>query len=406
MTRTDRSFPVGPRVAALCLAIVAVCFAVQQGAGASPSKQDVENARQDYQDAKATVEALQAQIASIQVQLNAAVQAVERAEAELAQIQGQIAQTRQEIADAKARYEQIREQLNDRAVEAFMTGQSSGLDFILGATSLSDLSDRMEFVDVVAQTDAGLAQQVANLQAQLQIQEAQLEQLEQQQKEKVQEVQATRDRIMGLLAQQSHLRDAWQSTMQDYFAKYQDAQDAYHRQQLRDLAQQTPETPGTTTGVGSTELPRGYDNPLQVCPVAPPRAFSDGFGAPRYVGGFHLHGGNDILADYGTAIYAPFDGTAKKSYNTLGGYSEYVYGSEGYVYNAHLDHYSDKSSGPVKAGDVIGYVGDTGDAKGTPHDHFEWHPNVILSNWPGSAYGYSVIGTAVNPYPMLLEVCG
>jgi murein DD-endopeptidase MepM/ murein hydrolase activator NlpD len=377
---------------------------VQQGAGASPSKQEVENARQAYQDAKARVEAYQAQIAAIQVQLNAAVEAVERAEAELAQIQGQIAETRQEIADAKARYEQIREQLNDRAVEAFMTGQSSGLDFILGATSLSDLSDRMEFVDVVAQTDAGLAQQVSNLQAQLQNQEAQLEQLEQQQKEKVREVQAERDRVMAYMAEQSRYRDMAQSAMQEYLAEYQDAQSAYNKH-LRELAQQTPETPGTTTGVGSTELPRGYDNPLQVCPVAPPHAFSDGFGAPRYAGGFHLHAGNDILADWGTPIYAPFDGTAKKSYNTLGGYSEYVYGSEGYVYNAHLDHYSDKSSGPVKAGDVIGYVGDTGDAKGTPHDHFEWHPNVILSNWPGSAYGYSVIGTAVNPYPMLLDVC-
>jgi peptidoglycan LD-endopeptidase LytH len=193
--------------------------------------------------------------------------------------------------------------------------------------------------------------------------------------------------------------------MQDYLSKWRDAQSDYN-QHLRELAQQTPSTPGATTGVGSTELPPHYDNPLEVCPVDPPRAYGDGFGAPRYAGGFHLHAGNDILADYGTAIRAPFDGTAKQSYNTLGGYSEYVYGPEGYVYNAHLDHYSANSNGRVKAGEVIGYVGDTGDAKGTPHDHFEWHPNVILSNWPGSAYGYSVIGTAVNPYPMLLDVCG
>ena len=33
----------------------------------------------------------------------------------------------------------------------------------------------------------------------------------------------------------------------------------------------------------------------------------------------------------------------------------------------------------------------TGNAS-TPHNHFEWHPNVIPSNWPVSPYGYSVLG--------------
>jgi len=135
--------------------------------------------------------------------------------------------------------------------------------------------------------------------------------------------------------------------------------------------------------------------------------FSDGFGAPRYTGHYHLHAGVDMLAARGQEIYAPFDGVARTSYNTLGGNAVYVTGQDGYVYNAHVDHYSDKSNGPVKTGDVIGYVGDTGDAIGTPHDHFEFHPFFpVPADWPVSFYGYRVIGTAINPYPLLVAACG
>jgi murein DD-endopeptidase MepM/ murein hydrolase activator NlpD len=145
---------------------------------------------------------------------------------------------------------------------------------------------------------------------------------------------------------------------------------------------------------------------LEVCPVDQPRSFGDGFGAPRYAGGFHLHMGVDIIAPTGTPIRAPFDGVARRSYNTLGGNAVYVTGRTGFVYNAHLSAYSANSSGPVTAGEIIGYVGTTGDAQGgVAHDHFEYHPNVIPPNWTPSAYGYSVIDGAINPYPLLVEAC-
>jgi murein DD-endopeptidase MepM/ murein hydrolase activator NlpD len=84
----------------------------------------------------------------------------------------------------------------------------------------------------------------------------------------------------------------------------------------------------------------------------------------------------------------------------------YVTGATGYVYNAHLSGFSANSNGSVRAGEVIGYVGSTGDASGgVPHDHFEYHPNVIPSNWPASSYGYSVIDDAINPYPLLVDAC-
>jgi len=403
MTRSDRTFPVGPRLLALVAAIAALLFFVP-GAGASaPSKSDVQNAHQAYLNEQAQISQYRAQIESIQVDLNAAVEKLDRLQAQLEEIQAQIAETKARIADAQARYERIRAQLEDRAAQAFIAGPASDLEIFLGATSMDDLSDRMEFVDAVTRSDAALAQQASNLKVVLEIEEQSLEQLEQKQQQQVNQQTALRDQILQNLSEISRLRDAAVSAAQQFLQKYKDLS-KQRKDYLEQQAQSSVSAPSP-----DVQLPPGFVNPLKVCPVDPPRAFSDGFGAPRYTGDFHLHAGNDILSDYGTQIRAPFDGMAKPTYNTLGGNGEYVYAADGsYVYNAHLDHYAAKSSGPVKAGDVIGYVGDTGDAKGTPHDHFEWHPaGGAPANWPASFYGYVTIpGTsAVNPYPLLNDIC-
>lgn len=129
--------------------------------------------------------------------------------------------------------------------------------------------------------------------------------------------------------------------------------------------------------------------PLQRCPVGGNPVVSDNFGVIREMPGTprHIHQGNDIMAPTGTPIVAPFDGEAVAGSNELGGQSVHVYGAGGYVYNAHLSSYG--KLGHVRAGDVIGYVGSTGNAT-APHNHFEWHPGD---------------GAAVDPYLSLAAVC-
>lgn len=100
--------------------------------------------------------------------------------------------------------------------------------------------------------------------------------------------------------------------------------------------------------------------------------------------------GTDVFAFKGTPVIAPVSGTLELRKGSIGGNAFYLKGVDGVTYyGAHLDTIT-APAGPLKAGDQIGTVGNTGNADGgTPHLHFEIHPN----------------GVAVNPYPTLKRWC-
>jgi murein DD-endopeptidase MepM/ murein hydrolase activator NlpD len=408
MTRAERTFPSAFRLlAATSALIVLACLAPTAAAQTSESQaqSEVQAARQAYNSALAYLDQKNAELQVVQAQLAAAITKVEEQEAALEQVTAQLLEIRQHIAEVQARYDRVRQQLNDRASQAFIEGPGSTLEYVLGSASLADLSDRLEFVDAVTQTTADLAQRVENLGNRLKADEEELGRLQDQRRQQVADAEALRDQIASLAQQAQQIRDEAAASASSALSNYNKSTSAL--QSVREQIRQAARVAATSSGHTPVPLPAQYRDILKTCPVDPPRNFGDGFGAPRYAGGFHLHAGVDLLADYGTPIRAPFDGVARTSYNTLGGNAVYVEGAQGYVYNAHLERYSPLSNGPVHAGDIIGYVGDTGDAIGTPHDHFEFHPNFpVPSDWPTSYYGYRVIGTALNPYPLLVAACG
>lgn len=112
-------------------------------------------------------------------------------------------------------------------------------------------------------------------------------------------------------------------------------------------------------------------------PVAGNANFTDDWLNPRFTPVFHLHEGTDIFAPTGTPVRTPVAGVVRHGNGGAGGISAYVRTKEGHdVYFAHLLSYSNVKAGDtVKVGDVIGFVGDTGNARGgAPHLHFEIHP--------------------------------
>jgi hypothetical protein len=120
-----------------------------------------------------------------------------------------------------------------------------------------------------------------------------------------------------------------------------------------------------------------------VFPVYGPSGYGDTFGAPRgdVSGGWHH--GDDIFAALGAPILAVADGTVfSVGWNDVGGYRLWLRDRGGNeFYYAHLSAYTALAVNgrQVQAGDVLGFVGSTGDAEGTPfHLHFEVHPVSML----------------------------
>jgi murein DD-endopeptidase MepM/ murein hydrolase activator NlpD len=374
------------RRALAVVAAMALLTSLAQVAAAEPSTEEKLDA------AKAEFEQLKNQIASQQQVLNrlsaeAAVIAErwEVANGRWEQVTSELHQTRVALAEAQAEYQDLKADLEERARQAYITGPGSGLEFLLGATSIVDLSARMEYVNALSQEDADLATEVQNVRNTLAAKKEDQEKLQTKAAKALKRVENEKAALDAKFDEQ-------QAVLGDLNAAKARAEEL-----VKQLTKRYQNELEALTGL---EFHGG--TVFAVCPVDQPRAVYDGFGAPRFAGGYHPHAGNDIIAPQGTAIRATFDGYAQAGSNTLGGYSVNVYGDLGYTYNAHL--MQPGVTGQVSAGQVVGYVGATGDTS-TPHDHFEWHPNVIPSDWPVSPYGYKVIGSAVNPFPLLSQVC-
>ncbi|HEX3621119.1 MAG TPA: M23 family metallopeptidase [Acidimicrobiales bacterium] len=118
--------------------------------------------------------------------------------------------------------------------------------------------------------------------------------------------------------------------------------------------------------------------------------WTDDFGDPRDGPPPHPHEGNDLFTQFDTPVRAPADGTVRYETGGLGGLAAYVTTADGtYYYMAHLDSFAtDLSNGAaVTQGRIVGFAGDTGNAKGgPPHVHFEIHPRG---------------GPAVDPKPII-----
>jgi len=150
-----------------------------------------------------------------------------------------------------------------------------------------------------------------------------------------------------------------------------------------------PVTPPSASRTTSSQLVAADPTDLAIPVTGVDRAaLRDSFTAKRKG---HIHAAIDILAPRGTPVLSATDGIVTKlRFSGAGGNTVYVNDAQNTeYYYAHLDHYATwlHEGLAVRRGDVIAYVGTTGNAPpGTPHLHFAIEQN----------------GAAVDPYPILL----
>ncbi len=369
----------------LAAAVAVVVFALGQGLPAfSVTEQEVEQARQEKEAAaKAQADAL--------ANLDDAVAAYEALNSELQTLTFRVGNLRTQLADYEARSLDLRDQIRQRAVESYMNGAADG--DIARVFSPEEVQQNIIAQQVIGQAVESDAQDLDALAATT----AEMERLRTELAADTDRVSELRVQADAVLARMNELFDQAQAALDEANSNLSNAEAALAEQKRREEearraaeeAQRRLDELRAAAGAPALGVP-AWVTPGFICPVDGISAFVDTWGAPR--SGGRTHQGTDMMARQHTPLVAVASGTVHLGYNGLGGNTVRLFADYGvsYLY-AHMDAPSFLSEGQrVNLGDVVGYVGDTGDpAPGAYHLHFQIEPS----------------GIPVNPYPTLVSAC-
>lgn len=349
-----------PRLLAVLLCVSTLLTAEAAGpAGAQSTKSRLEEATE--------------RLEAIQEKLDTARSAYETEWNRLERIQGKIAGTRKAIDETQERAEGLRDEVRDRVRNAYKAGGLGFLDFLLSSESLRDFGLRLVILQRQSSADEDLLLELERLQGEL---EAKKRELDRQREEQAQVTAVWKGRAQNLTAALEEA-EAEQARLEErYAAELAAARAAASRRRARPAA----------SGGGGRVIP------LDACPAAGPRSFSNDWGAPRG-GGRRSHKGNDIFAPHGSPAAAVVSGRISRlSSGGISGLMVILQGNDGNsYYYVHMSDFAVSQGESVSAGQTIAYVGNTGNARGGPaHIHFEIHPGG---------------GAAINPYYSLIRVC-
>ena len=367
------------RLLAALVAVVAAAWALGAGPAAGAGT---------IAGTKAQISDLGREVALLDIRMGEAIHANNEAVDRLEAAQDLLASTRAELAGARRDLERSRELLADRVVALYVNEPPSFVELLLTTGSLQQAQQTGELLDQVARGDAGVVTTVKVRRARLEALEETLADAEATRRRELDAAEDRRAAVTALRAEQEQL-------LADAKAELTRLVKEERERQRRLAALEAARTAYLTSMpvAGGTTLAGALPQGDYLFPVAGPAQFTNDWGFARPGG--RSHEGIDLFAARGTPVVAVADGTLfNVGWNGLGGWRLWVRDTSGNgFYYAHLDAYSPaaKEGAAVARGTVLGYVGDTGDARGTPtHLHFEIHPGgggpvppyPIVTGWP------------------------
>jgi murein DD-endopeptidase MepM/ murein hydrolase activator NlpD len=342
-------------------------------------------------------------LAAAQAAITAAQQAADRAaaaygeaEARYYQLQDDIAITRKLVATLQETRADLADVVHGRAVTVYMQGGSGDLDLLSASESALDAARRTTLASAANARAEGDIARLRAASEDLDLREATLQ-------TQLADAETAMENIQAQQAELQRAVDEAVQAEQDLRTRLEQEQRAAEYaslvQQARDDARASQPTVDDGSSDNGSSDDGSFDDPGPgviigngdwVCPIQGGVSFSDTWGAPR---SGHTHQGVDMFAARGTPVVAVVSGSVLFQGDDSGGLAAYVTGSDGTTYYyAHLDDYVGGNRS-VSAGELIGHVGNTGNAADAPpHVHFEIRPG-------------GPNGGAINPTPTVAAHC-
>ncbi|MGH8870366.1 MAG: murein hydrolase activator EnvC family protein [Acidimicrobiia bacterium] len=320
---------------------------------------------------------------------------------EITDLHASIEVARVKIAETEKKVEEV-------AVEMYMGSSTAVSIQVLFSASDERYGAGMEYLKNVTGGDAEVINQLRSFRSELDRQTGRLSEASAEQEIVTAELEAKAGELQGrlveaqavydqLVAQRAAEEEARRRAAEE--ARRRAAEEAARNATTTTVPGSTATTDGdsgdTTTSVpqNTTTAPPPPTSTGGACPVAGAVSFTDSWGDAR--SGGRAHQGVDMIAARNTPVVAIHSGQILRlSSGSLSGLAIWLRADNGdQFFYAHLDGYAEVTAGQsVSEGQVMGYVGSTGNAPDhLPHLHFEYHPGG---------------GSAVNPYPLVRSVCG
>jgi murein DD-endopeptidase MepM/ murein hydrolase activator NlpD len=334
---------------------------------------------------RAEVRRIQAEMLRLDALAGAAAVAHNRALDRLDLAQARLKKTQEDLVDTRRYLKVSRAMLGRHVVAIYKNGRPSAAEILIAEGSINDTLAHIDLLDRASRFDARLVETMKERRAklaELRVKQARERAAATDAKSKAS---ARRRTVEGLVSRQRSVLASANADLKKLLAA--------ERERLARLAAAKASAENRApyrAGGESVSLPAGVSH---VFPIRGASKFSDDWLFSRPGGRYHE--GIDLFAAYGSPVVAVADGTLfRVGYNGLGGWRLWLRDNAGTTfYYAHLSSFAPaaKEGATVTGGTVIGFVGDSGDARGTsPHVHFEIHPGgggpvrpyPLVSAWP------------------------